>query len=208
MTIRPIWFTFVSLLAACAGGPSRPPANWIPAGAEREPLSERRRSYYDAEASELRREWHVLLFEGGKIVPHGRDTEWYPDGVVRSERFFENGEPTGKWTTAWPDGSPRSECSFTDPPRSRPMLWWHENGVLSTEGTARNGVREGTWTSYHANGVKSMQGDYAGGKRQGEWSFWNQDGELVERGEFQAGVRVGDWKNFSTRRDPASSTKR
>ena len=208
MTIRPIWFTFALLLTSCTGGPTRPPAHWRPAGAERPPLFERRRSYYDDAASEPRREWHVLRREGGKTVPHGRDVEWYPGGIVRSERCFDRGEPTGKWTTAWPDGSPRSECSFTDPPRPSPMRWWHENGVLSTEGMALNGVRQGTWTSFHANGAKSMQGDYVGGLRQGTWSFWNADGELAERGEFHAGVRVGDWKSFSTRRDPLSSARR
>jgi hypothetical protein len=208
MTVRLSLVTFALLLGSCTSGPTRPPANWRPASAERVPVPERRRSYYDDAASELRREWHVLLHEGGKTVAHGRDSEWYPGGLVRSERFFDHGEPTGKWMTAWPDGSPRSECSFCDPPRPSPMRWWHANGVLSTEGMALNGVRRGTWTSYHANGAKSMQGDYEGGLRQGVWSFWNADGELVERGEFRAGVRVGDWKSFSTRRDRPSPAKR
>jgi hypothetical protein len=155
----------------------------------REPLLERRTSYYDAGHARTRREWHVLIGADGASVLHGLDTGYFPDGSLEHEREHDHGEPTGRWRAWWPSGRPRMEASFGDD-EPRPMRWWHENGQLSSEGLARDGVKEGRWTFFHENGTKAAEGRFESGKRAGEWSTWDADGELVERADYRGGLRI------------------
>jgi MORN repeat protein len=181
------------LLALCAGclsdGPQAPPG-WRTGEFQHEPVNERRREYYDAEATRVRREWHALLFSGGTWIRDGREREWYSSGALRTERAFDHGEPSGTWTEWFEGGGKRSECTFTQPPEVREMSWWYENGQLSTRGPALNGVREGLWTSYFEDGSLASRGAYVGGKRDGAWTSWNRDGSVAEEATYRAGVKV------------------
>ena len=180
-------------LAACAPDfrdASRVLARDMPAA--REPLAERRRSFYDSGGTQLRREWHVLIGADNSTVAHGRDEGFYRDGKPEYAREFDHGEPTGRWRTWWSNGNPRMEAVYgTREPQ--PMRWWHDDGALSSEGPAVDGLKEGEWSFFHRNGVKAAQGRYAGGAREGTWSFWNEDGTLAEQGQYRRDARVGDW---------------
>jgi antitoxin component YwqK of YwqJK toxin-antitoxin module len=70
---------------------------------------------------------------------------------------------------------------------------YSENGQLSSEGPALNGIKIGEWKFWHTNGALAAQGEYESGDLEGEWSFWNPDGSLKERGEFHDGARIGPW---------------
>jgi hypothetical protein len=155
----------------------------------REPLLERRTSYYDAEHARTRREWHVLILAGDASVLHGLDTGYFPDGSLEYEREHDHGEPTGRWRAWWPGGQLRMEASFGDA-EARPMRWWHENGRLSSEGLALEGLKEGRWTFFHENGAKSAEGGFAAGRREGEWCAWDAAGQLLERARYRAGVLI------------------
>lgn len=161
---------------------------------EREPVLERRRSFFDNDETRLRREWHVLIEPGNRSIAQGKDTSWYADGKLEYERDFDHGEPTGVWRAWHKNGNPRSEATFGTSERA-PMRWWHENGQLSAEGAARNGHKDGPWTTWYPDGTKSSEGAYLDGLREGKWTFWNEDGSLKERGEFRGGERVGAWEH-------------
>jgi hypothetical protein len=182
------------VLCACAGCraflPRFPdvPAEPVPAPP---PILERRAEYYDKAATVKRREWSVWVFEGGATLREGEELEWWPGGGLRARRSFDHGEPTGTWTTWYEDGTKSSECTLGgDEPL--PMRWWHPNGVLATEGPARNGAREGVWRSWHANGKLESEGAYREGRREGPWTFWNDDGGLCENRVYRAGVAVDE----------------
>ena len=183
----------LSLLASCAPDfrePARVLGRDVPP--PREPIFERRTAWYDAECTRPRREWHVLILYDNSVLLHGRDAQYFADGKLEYEREYDHGELTGHWRSFWPGGTPRMEAEYgTDEPRL--MRWWHENGQLSSEGPALNGIKTGEWKFWHASGALAAQGEYESGDREGEWSFWNADGSLKERGEFHDGARVGPW---------------
>ncbi len=160
--------------------------------ATREPVAERRRSFFDAAREHLKREWGVLILADNTLVPHGRDAGFSADGKPLYEREYDHGKASGRWRTWWPNGKPRMEATYgaSEP---QPMRWWFESGQLSSEGPAIDGVKNGEWTFFHENGAKASQGNYSAGAREGEWSFWNEDGSLTERGEFRNDARVGEW---------------
>ena len=184
----------LAALASCE--PRFEQASRMIAGPEpREPVLDRRRTYYLNDTSRPRLESQVLVFFDGSVLRHGLEREWSESGTLVAEREFARGEPAGRWRTWFPSGRPRSESAFGPEPAT--WSWWYESGQLSSQGPALGGVKQGRWTAWHENGVESSEGDYSAGKREGEWSFWNEEGSLLERGEFRADVKVGRWQSGS-----------
>lgn len=189
----------LALAAALPGGcgpswrdVSRSLADPAPAE-ERAPIHDRQRTFFDREATRPRTEVTLLLHADGRSSKDGVERRWYPDGTLELERGWREDEPRGWWRSWWPDGTPRFEHRF-DPGEATPMRWWFESGVVSSEGPARGGVREGPWRARHPGGVPAYAGGYVAGRRDGLWTFWHPDGSLAERGRYVAGERVGPWE--------------
>jgi len=130
----------------------------------------------------------------GSFTNEGPQRTWYPGGVPKTYREYRDGEPSGHWMTWWATGLLQSSYVF-DPDRETQMVWWHANGIVASEGLARNGQRVGPWTYRYENGALESQGSYAGGERDGEWTFYGEDGQWRERGRYVAGKRVGEWEH-------------
>ena len=184
----------LALLAACA--PDFRPASRLLGQAlppEREPVFERRRTYFDPRATQLSRERGVLIASDGSTVAHGRDVAWYVNGLLRFEREFDHGEPAGRWRTWYEHGQLESDATYARGARTT-MSWWREDGALSSSGELLSGVREGEWLEFHDNGLPAARGRYAGGLRDGPWISWSPAGQLVECGWYERGERTGAWE--------------
>ena len=50
----------------------------------------------------------------------------------------------------------------------------------------------GKKTTWHPNGVKASEGSMKDGKRDGEWTLWDEDGERLEAwsGRYENGAKV------------------
>ena len=53
---------------------------------------------------------------------------------------------------------------------------YHENGVMSSEGSYFEGKEHGAWRDFHANGQLASEGNYHHGQEVGTWRFWGSDG--------------------------------
>jgi len=133
--------------------------------------------------------------EDGRSVKHGVERRWYPNGALRSERYFDEGEPTGRWKSWWEDGSLRSDYTFHPLAEPTLMTFWHANGRRSAQGMARRGTREDEWTQWYENGVVREHGTYLLGVKDGEWTYYWEDGSLRSRGRYANGERVGNWEH-------------
>ncbi len=186
-----------ALLASAACAPDfRPAARYLgqTLPAPREPVFERRRSYFDSAARQLSRERGVLIFHDNSIVAHGADRAWYASGLLRHERAFERGEPRGRWRSWFENGALESDATY-EPAVLTPMSWWREDGSLSSRGMHVMGLREGEWSEHHAGGQLAARGNYVAGERHGPWTFFDELGRVLACGEFEHGERVGDWEH-------------
>lgn len=204
--------TLLALLLASACGPSlkdlsRGMARDAEQRASRPPVPERERSYFDRDLERPRTEVEYLVLWDGRSVLHGVERAWYANGRPRHERGFDHGEPRGWWRTWYEDGTLRSENEIV-PDAATPMRWWHPNGQLSSEGMARNSLREGAWRGWHPDGSLAYEGDYRGGVRHGPWTFWHPGGERAEAGEYRDGARIGEWQAWPAPEVPGSSATR
>ncbi len=66
---------------------------------------------------------------------------------------------------------------------------WYDNGQRSAIDHYRDGLQDGRHTSWYANGQKAIEGDYRAGKREGVWTRWDPSG-LVHRQEVYQNGRV------------------
>lgn len=136
-----------------------------------------------------------LALPDGRNLKHGVERTWYPSGVKRAERHFDQGRPVGAWRSWHADGSLRSEYEHDPEGRPTAMRFWYPSGQLSAAGPARAGVREGEWTYWYETGVVRQRGPYLGGAREGIWSLYHEDGRLRSRGRYTNDRRVGRWEH-------------
>ena len=85
--------------------------------------------------------------------------EYYPNGKIKEEGTYKDGEKDEKWT------------------------YWHENGQKKSEGTYKDGETDGLWTKWHENGQKKVEATFNNYKFI-EAECWNEDGNECECGDY------------------------
>ncbi len=81
-------------------------------------------------------------------LPSGVFTEWYSEGIKKSEGYNEAGIKEGLWTQ------------------------WHANGVKKIEGHYEVGKKEGIWTQWYNNGSRESEGYYTHDYKDDLWTTW------------------------------------
>jgi antitoxin component YwqK of YwqJK toxin-antitoxin module len=89
----------------------------------------------------------------------------------------------------------KTQGTFRNGKREGPWVSYHRKGQLWEKGTYRDGKREGPWVSYHQNGKLQYKGTYKDGKRHGLWE--ESDGKGQYRGYYKNGKKEGIWKKLS-----------
>src|SRR5690554_1087262 len=57
-------------------------------------------------------------------------------------------------------------------------IFYHANGVKSSEGYLKDGKPDAYWKNYNEKGVLVSEGNRKDGFLDGEWKFYNSEGEL------------------------------
>lgn len=134
-----------------------------------------------------------LYRSDGTFIRDGVQREWYSNGALHWERWFERDVPVGVWTRYWKNGGLRFVHEH-DPSAATPMVVWHPNGVVAAEGNAIAGLRVGPWTERWPNGALRSTGEWDAGGEAGLWEYFDESGALTARGRYRSGVRIGEWE--------------
>lgn len=147
----------------------------------------------------------AFTFSKGKIIAEGiiddegvKDGPWkefYPDGQLRSEGNYRNGNRIGKWRFYHPNNNLEQEGNYNN--QGNPggtWKWYYDNNSLLREESFLNGESEGIFTEYDENGKVIIQGEYIAGREEGLWKY--QLGDQREEGTYRGGMRNGEWKYF------------
>jgi antitoxin component YwqK of YwqJK toxin-antitoxin module len=95
-----------------------------------------------------------------------KKTFYYPDGRLRMEGEYQNGQKDGFWIAYYEDGSKWSEGFFKNGVSHGKTISYHENGKKYYEGEYREGIRIGKWLFYDETGKQDKVIDYdEGGKK-------------------------------------------
>jgi uncharacterized protein len=105
-----------------------------------------------------------------KIIHHYADdrmdsslikkTFYYPDGRLRMEGEYQNGQKDGFWIAYYKDGRKWSEGMFKNGVSHGKTIYYHDNGKKYYEGEYNEGIRIGKWRFYDENGKPAKMIDY------------------------------------------------
>jgi hypothetical protein len=68
------------------------------------------------------------------------------------------------------------EGTYRDGVQDGEWTTWYANGQRSAVDHFHDGVQDGLHTSWYINGAKSIEGEYHMGKREGVWTRWDVGG--------------------------------
>ncbi|SVB28109.1 uncharacterized protein METZ01_LOCUS180963, partial [marine metagenome] len=100
---------------------------------------------------------------------------------------------SGKVFTNHLGGKKESEGTYKDGKKDGKQTGWYENGQKMYEGTYKDGKIDGLNTGWYENGQKKREGTLKDGKEDGNWSYWYENGEKKEEGTWKDGKRNGTW---------------
>lgn len=122
------------------------------------------------------------------ITKDGKWTNWFENGTVRSEEYYNKGIMTGNWKVWYDNGQIESDINFATGTASH----YHKNGNKQSEGGIANGmVNTGKWTGYFENGKKNYEGTYTmDGKKDGNWTWYDENGKVTSVQVYQNGELI------------------
>jgi len=87
-----------------------------------------------------------------------------------------------------------TQGSIKNGKREGAWVFYYESGQLEAKGNFKNGEREGAWVDYHQNGQLWGRHNYTNGNRYGAQVSYNEDGTLnkLNTGTFKKGEKIRD----------------
>jgi hypothetical protein len=123
----------------------------------------------------------------------------WPDGTARFDGAVTiEGERDGEWSFHYPDGSLREQGRYDNGQRIGTWRQWHKDGQLISEGERRFDAgtsaseRQGAWTFWYADGTVRARGLFSAGRREGPWEFFDEEGlaDPEQTGSYVDGERT------------------
>ena len=86
----------------------------------------------------------------------------------------------------------KTQGTFKNGKKDGPFVDYWDNGQSESQGTYKNGKMDGPYVSYPDNGQFRAKGTLKDGKREGPWVVYKKDGTVWEKytGTFKNGVKV------------------
>ena len=78
------------------------------------------------------------------------------------------------------------------------VVFYYENGTVSSEGILENGIPEGEWKAYFENGNLKSVGSRKNGIVEGEWIFYRENGNKEREINYRNGKKNGTEKVFNS----------
>ncbi|HEX4210956.1 MAG TPA: hypothetical protein VHY56_11220 [Candidatus Binataceae bacterium] len=90
------------------------------------------------------------------------------------------------------------------PVKDGPFIVYGEGADRLIQGSYRNGIQEGEWTTWYANGQRSAVDHFHKGLQDGLHTSWYFNGVKSIEGEYHMGKREGVWTSW----DPTGYTSK
>ena len=115
----------------------------------------------------------------------------YPNGNIKMEGYFENGNPVGEIKRYHENGVLQGIQRFAADGSSKAEIYAGD-GTLSAKGNYQGHQKVGLWHYYASSGYTFMMENYVKGVRQGEALVFSADSVVLERMFFVDGLLNGE----------------
>ena len=135
----------------------------------------------------------LLVFLFPALASGEEVVDYYDDLVQREGIFYKKftDVPFTGKTTGLTQGT------FKNGKRDGPWVLYYDNGGFLEKGTYKNGGYDGPWVKYHDNGQLNWKGDFKNGEKEGPWVIYYENGQLRSKGDFKNGKREGPWVTYN-----------
>lgn len=108
--------------------------------------------------------------------------------LTEEENFFikdpENASD-GERVQFYKSGTKKSQGTYKNGKREGKWQVWYSNGQLWSECDFKNGLKHGNSAVYFRNGAKRYEGRYENDNRVGVWKFYDETGKLIKEEEVK-----------------------
>ena len=128
-------------------------------------------------------------------------TEYWPNGLPKSQGKLLGKKQSGEWTLTYDDGRRRAKGSYNEDRQFGEWTFYYPNGNEEYTGSYdENGLRTGEWLFSYDDGTPQANGRYDKDFEDGLWTRFGPDGRVIDRGQFEAtersGKRSGLWRLY------------
>ena len=100
----------------------------------------------------------LVMIAGACGPSDGPYQDHYPNGKVKEEGAYRNGEKTGKWTFYWQSGLKKTEGFYNKGVPSGTWIYYNNQGRVIGKGTYKDGkMWDGTFVRYVVGTTKIMR---------------------------------------------------
>ena len=120
--------------------------------------------------------------------------ETYNNGTVKEIKYHKktrDGIELVKGETYYSSGQKESEGTYKDGEKDGKWTQWYENGQKKAEGTYKDGQLDGKVKGYYENGQKRSEATLKDGKPDGKGTSWYENGQMREEETYKDGVSNG-----------------
>ena len=122
--------------------------------------------------------------------------EYHSNKIVKTLGLKVNGEKHGRWTEYYMSGAIKSVGEFKENDRIGKWAWFHENKKLESMGLYKNGFKDGRWVVYYSNGQLKNVGEFNDRKRVGKWISYYKNGQIESEGMYLDRMKHGEWTQY------------
>jgi len=131
------------------------------------------------------------FYENGKMI----STEYYDTVGIKINTINYFKDTSGY--ILFPNGKNRIKYSYLNGKAHGKFIWYHINGVISSEGSYFNNEENGYWLWNNDKGVKVSEGNYYHGDKIGIWYEYTDEGKIKSKKNYENGYLHGDYLTFN-----------
>ena len=105
----------------------------------------------------------IISYIVNKGVDKVRQEEYFGNGTLKKEGYYQSGNKEGKWKSYYSSGNIKKKENFNNDILDGEMTTWHRNGKKKEKGIFRNGKREGIFLSWKEDGLLDSKQSYVNG---------------------------------------------
>ncbi len=201
-------------------------------------LSKTNNKYYLKDSGELytgqvinmsKKTWKKILethLTNGLI--DGIYREWYPNGILKYEGNFIDGQKEGLFYTWYPNGKIKNEMKYVNNVLDSVSVSFLKNGMMEKKHnqdtdlaliydysefpknlktfSEQFGKLNGNYTKWDKFGRKIEEGQFHNNRKDSLWYKYDSDGLVYEKGRFQNNQKDGTWFNYDQYGRPSSKS--
>tara|TARA_B100000900_G_scaffold307530_1_gene266213 strand:- start:1424 stop:1909 length:486 start_codon:yes stop_codon:yes gene_type:complete len=105
----------------------------------------------------------IISYIENKGVDKVRTEEYFGNGILKKEGYYQFGDKQGKWKSYYSNGKLKKKENFNKDKLDGEVIAWHQNGRKKEKGIFRNGKREGIFFSWKENGSLCSKQSFVNG---------------------------------------------